>query len=1146
MSTSMKRSRWSYQLVLLAAVLCCMAFIIPASAGSGDPTHVVLNITPDIVCAEDHQINITFHANSGMSAGVNGFLIGFYEEDIDVEDLDPQCITIYNNGQSGSPSEIIVFETPDPEYTQYNFPDGLTVIKLWTPIPITFNTDVTIIIDCAEIECPCNCSGYFAWVARDGGCAVMSSPDYLNVEIDVHSGPNGTVELEPDGPEAPPDFTATFPCCDDATFEIEADPCYYISSVIVTPLCGEEEDEEECEFVPPDPDDYFGESEYTYTFTNLTCCYALDAEFAARQCNITAVACMGGRIQSPDGTWSPPDYTESFYCGDTPTYFIKPDLSNKISNVTVDGESVYDDLIFFDNGSATYTFDPLVCDGQDIVIRACFELAPVDAFLKYQNATRDCRGVTEVQVYGADDIQSVLDYVDQVYLSGNSSSFDINGTSTGTHFGSYSAGAYADDATSGVGDTLTINVLSLPTTNPETYKVTYDDGTTIRYATLTILLDGTPVWAPAPPFGVRDVIDVQAQIPAWNMVTQAYLDANPDFEGLIGAVIYVDDGEYNEVIEVDTPGLHLVNMTGAFPEIDAEGLTPAGSGDTMSAVFLSAGCTGIQGFEIESAGEDVGVNASGIAVYPSSEKCQGAFIWDYDPISEQNIQVPCHYGRVNILDNEIHENTARGIRAINCSVLISGNVIHENAFDGIAGEDLFTGVECIDPFAYTHSPASSEIIFNDIFDNGPSGRGVWVVWDPVSQTNRFTSNATACGTLPGWTDSGIEIDEMSEPGLVPDQVLYIKHNWVHDNYHAGIFLMEYSTDEVLNNTILIEANEIADNGVFGISTFAGEPSQVTVIYNDIEGNGFWGIKNWETEDEDDVLIAKENYWGEPGGPHWGPEPITAPLIPPCYCHEPDQRSDALGNGDNVSHWVEYNPWLYIPAEDIFHDGSNPQWMMRALGSDSLLLQKGWNTLSVPCTLYTGADTVAEISGLGDYITNSNTVVVYSWNATSGLWVDVGAMNLPITPGQGYYIKMKYPSKFPVLYSDNPSPGLPTFPVVQGWNLIGAPWGIDRVDDGYGDEGRWAVASPDLGDPEAFMMVWQSLESIKEGNGGTKGVAIVISPSVPGQYAIWSESVTSGFWQITNNREMATGEGYWVYMVNPSTYAGFEITPFFYT
>jgi hypothetical protein len=58
---------------------------------------------------------------------------------------------------------------------------------------------------------------------------------------------------------------------------------------------------------------------------------------------------------------------------------------------------------------------------------------------------------------------------------------------------------------------------------------------------------------------------------------------------------------------------------------------------------------------------------------------------------------------------------------------------------------------------------------------------------------------------------------------------------------------------------------------------------------------------------------------------------------------------------------------------------------------------------------------------------------------------------------------------------------------------------------------------------------------------------VISPSVPGQDAIWSESVTNGFWDpLINTEDMVTGEGYWVYMVNPSTYAGFEITPFFYT
>jgi hypothetical protein len=56
----------------------------------------------------------------------------------------------------------------------------------------------------------------------------------------------------------------------------------------------------------------------------------------------------------------------------------------------------------------------------------------------------------------------------------------------------------------------------------------------------------------------------------------------------------------------------------------------------------------------------------------------------------------------------------------------------------------------------------------------------------------------------------------------------------------------------------------------------------------------------------------------------------------------------------------------------------------------------------------------------------------------------------------------------------------------------------------------------------------------------------VSPSVPGQISVYSASVTSGFWDpIYNNKEMATGEGYWVFMVNPGTYAGFEITPFYF-
>jgi hypothetical protein len=386
--------------------------------------------------------------------------------------------------------------------------------------------------------------------------------------------------------------------------------------------------------------------------------------------------------------------------------------------------------------------------------------------------------------------------------------------------------------------------------------------------------------------------------------------------------------------------------------------------------------------------------------------------------------------------------------------------------------------------------------------------------------------------------------------MVP-QTLYIVHNNIHDNYHAGIFLME---DATAGSALAIQANKLTDNGIFGMLTDAEVPGTIDFRYNDIVGNGFWGVKNLDEED----LVAKENYWGEPGGPSRGPAPIVQCIE--CRCHEEDQRSDALGNGDAVSHRIHYNPWLYLSSADIFHDGDNPQYLTRSYGSDSLLLQAGWNTLSVPCKLSENADTIGEISLLGDFVTSGNTVVVYAWDAENDLWVDIGSSGDKLVPCQGYYIKMKSPSRFPVLYNNNPSPGLPSFALDDGWNLIGSPFGIDRSaadqDGGCGngpcdpphnsetDQGRWGVASPDSDDPEAFMLVRESLESIKEGDGGTKGVAIIVSPSVPGQLNVYSSSVTTGFWEITNSKEMATGEGYWVFMVNPATYAGFEITPFY--
>jgi hypothetical protein len=1136
-------------------ILSCLLLFSPALA---DVSNVQLTITPEDIC-EDNNATVSFHVTKGLTGGVSGIYITFDENFTINDPYSTSCVLITNStGENGHPLDILVIHNPDPAYASFGFPNGTTTLKMTVPVNIRQNSVVTLNFTCdLDIDCPCDCSGYVVWANTDlEQTPVMSNTVFLKVRIESAAGPGGSIS---------PAGTVLYNCCDTPTYHIAADPCYLIDRITVDALC------DGCDCEEPYSVIWFNSTkltEYDYTFNPLHCCYNITAYFKIKTCNVTVVAGPGGMVLSPPTTlspgyiWSPPNQTRKFTCNEEAEFLIRPDISFSIDDVTVRGESVVEapGWTWLGNGSATYSY---LSDCEDAVLEATFRQSPVDAFLKYQLPKSQCGDIVEVQVVGMNDITPMVEFADSLYLGGNSSSFDVNGTS-GTHFGTYSGGAYADDATS-LSEGLVLNVLSLPVTNPETYGVSYTDTSSAsRSATVTILMDGTTVWAPGVPTGVTDVSNVVALTPAWQMVTQDYLDHNPGWEGLVGMVIYVANGTYAETFEVDTPGLHLKNFPDAMPVIDASGLPTVGSGDYASAVFLSAGCTGIEGFTIVNSG------ANGIAVYPISEKCQNATILHW--LNGDNTQVPCNFGRINIVNNTITGSEENGIRVIDAVILILGNIISGNVDDGIDAGCLFCGVECVDPEAITHSPACSEIIWNTISGNGPSGNGEWEVGEPP----RFTNDPTACGLYDGWTDSGVQIRCTGQQPQEGAPALYIVHNTISENYHAGISLWEQAT---LGGGIVIQANKLIANGIFGLTTWAADPSLIDFRYNNIEDNTYWGVKNWDGDD----LVAKDNYWGMPGGPSSGPAPIVQCIE--CRCHEEDQRSDALGNGDGVSHRVHYNPWLYLPAEQVFHEGT-PDYQIRALGSDSLNLQKGWNTLSVPCDLYSSYNKIMEIAhidipsagldneGLGWYLYAvevdgeilSNFDMVLAWNTTTGLWDYISADETKMTnlhPGYGYYIKMKQPSRFPVLY--NNVIGLPEVALADGWNLIGAPWGIDRTtgssDDLQGecdggicqiyhdspyDQGRFAVADPDADDPEAFRPVWEALESIKEGDNGNKGVAVVISPSVPGQKAFWSSSVTTGFWDpVLNSREMLTGEGYWVYMVNQGHYAGFEITPFYY-
>ncbi|HOB60274.1 MAG TPA: right-handed parallel beta-helix repeat-containing protein [Methanoregulaceae archaeon] len=1103
----------------ILVVLCCMLLFQACSAADCGTDPDIKDVKLYVDC--DYEFYISFHSDAGLQADTNGFWV-FFDKAIEIDPtLAEECVQIKWEGHSNKPAaDVAVYGTDElPVFAPAN---ASQAVKIWISESIPMNKDVTIWFKCGlsapcdEPDCPfgdcitCDelmCYDFTVWVANDLQRCPQISTRY--VKIIASSGPGGHVTYPPTGESAAPDFEKMFKVGSTPTYLITGES-HIIDKIVIEPLC---------EGVP-DPEDII-----------------------YKDCEDCTIIDKHGSVQ------------------------------------------------------ATYTFDELHCSYK---ITATFIKKPVYGYLKYQLPLSECGDVVKVKVWGTDKLQPMLDFADDLYIGGNSAVFNLEAwDDPSTVLWEYGGSGDVDTASGVIPEVV---VKSAPVKNPETFMVTYEDTnpqTPTQHATVTILTNGQWVWAPSMPDDVKDIINVEAQEPAWDLVTQNYLDCNPEFEGLIGMVIEADDSKvYTETIEIDTPGVLLKNKEGTAPVIDAKGLTPkkadCDDSDKSGAVYLSSGSTGIEGFTIKNS------KTNGVLVWLCSEKCEKATILDSikgpgcnektgcKEVDCDNIEVPCCQGRINIVKNDIVNNCENGIYVNDAVVLISENKIHGNIDDGIDAGCLFCGVETIDPAAITHSPACSEIILNEIYHNGHfpetgvAPKGEWVV--EKAGTKYFTSDPTACGKYPGWTDAGIQIrcvgdrcgepcsecrpnsDEPTNPEdlqpcgpgpcaagtccsgtcpaiLAPDwegcggcnMTLYIVHNNVTDNFHAGVYLMEGATQ---GGQIIIQANQIHENGVFGLLTEAAIPSRIDFKWNDIWCNKYWGVKNLACCD----LVAKENYWGSPGGPSAGPAPIVDCID--CRCHELDQRSNALGNGDEVSHRVHYDPWLYRSAMCML-DGSCTN--IRIYGSQ-LPLQCGWNTLSVPVTLADEANTIPKIATLGKFITRENIVVVYKWDAEDDVWVNVGASGEEIIPGQGYYIKMKSESMFPVLYNAGPSPGLSAISLESGWNLIGAPWGIDREDGccDLGDQGRWGVAVADLEDDEAFKQVTDALESIKEGNGGTKGVAIIVSPSVPGQYEAWSASVTSGFWDpVKNTQEMATGDAYWVFMANPATYAGFEITPFYF-
>lgn len=560
----------------------------------------------------------------------------------------------------------------------------------------------------------------------------------------------------------------------------------------------------------------------------------------------------------------------------------------------------------------------------------------------------------------------------------------------------------------------------------------------------------------------------------------------------VGARVEVHPGTYDEMIVIDTPFVEVVAPDGAT--IDADGLEPSDS-NYPAAVAITAGGVTFDGFTVINAG--VGVDADG--TWPDVDldtyaDIKGILVY----MDSAKNQVPIHdaeevviadtyawMARVNILNNEVYGSTAHGIAAWSACVLVTGNNVHDNEFDGFFGYDVFVGVETLDPTAFTHGlSACTEINDNTFADNG-EGRDEFDIDYPS-------------------TDNGIQIWSAYAN---PPETIYIVGNEIYRNSNAGIYLGDGIQDKVI-----IKLNQIEDNDVFGISSHMRYPKyDIVCIYNDIAGNLVWGIKNWEgvddvwLPDDDDVLIATLNYFGHLSGPSCGPAPVA---------HDPSQQSLALGQGDAVSHWVEYKWWLTDSFKDVRDD------LIRYYGSDCydegyvvqttpiVPLYQGWNTMSTPVALDQRADTMGEIAALGGWM--QNYVIGYSYDPVSG-W-DLLDANFQLKPLEAVYVRMAGPDTLPILL--RATNYMPARDLAAGWNLVGPNFG-------FWSQNTWS------------MPVDETLSSIA----GSWGVAL--SPDMPGQQEAWACTPATA-----HDEDMYVGDGYWVFVTQPTTLAGFRMAPWY--
>jgi len=356
--------------------------------------------------------------------------------------------------------------------------------------------------------------------------------------------------------------------------------------------------------------------------------------------------------------------------------------------------------------------------------------------------------------------------------------------------------------------------------------------------------------------------------------------------------------------------------------------------------------------------------------------------------------------------------------------------------------------------------------------------------NPLTGSNVTIENLT----ITDYTDYGIWIEEVKA-----NDVFIIRKNVIQGV--AGS-LIGIKVDKVVTGgtgSLTIEKNAIKGNATAGIKLLA-DVKAATIQFNDITNNTTAGLELATGGSAD----AGRNWWGDISGPK-------------------EQNWNPGGTGNTVVGSVAYEPWLTRRFQTALDDN------IAYFGFAMVHLSTGWNVFSTPIALDPACDTWGEYIDLGDGLNIYATSPAYRFNAQTQLYVAL-TDDYVLKPCDAIYVRMASADTASILYSPNVS--VPSKQLYAGWNLIGLAYlGMQQGEVGG-------------------LKASQALVSVEQVGGGLAGYKVVVCPPINQPGWIYTGGAIAD-WNGDGNAPngwMLRTYGYWVFMLNDGTLAGFTFTP----